>query len=177
MPLPGQERKGLGFRGIWGNLVYDPDPLFQQAMHHLIEIYPRAVTFSSLLETLLAGRGAVGDECKQELAFRLLSARSQSVINITVDAPPVVSVAGERPMAYPLARYQATRYSEVTSVWHENVGLDDFGRCLLSHLDGSHDLEELQALMARDGCKGDLLRRISQQINFFAKSGLLIPAP
>jgi methyltransferase-like protein/SAM-dependent methyltransferase len=77
----------------------------------------------------------------QVLGTNLLKAYSYSgsLAELHVYAPLMAREASERPVASPLARFQARRGTLVTNLRHERVTLDAFNRHLLRHLDGSHD--------------------------------------
>ncbi len=64
-----------------------------------------------------------------------------------------MTVAGERPEASPVARWQAARGPELTSLRHEPVRLDDpLGRFLVRLCDGTRDRAALvEALVAGVG--------------------------
>jgi methyltransferase-like protein len=61
------------------------------------------------------------------------------LVELHVHAPRMAREASARPVASPLARYQAQRAHLVTNLRHERVTLDAFNRHLLRYLDGNHD--------------------------------------
>jgi methyltransferase-like protein len=89
------------------------------------------------------------------LAENLLQAFLGGVLEFHVHAPPLAAEAGDCPRAPAYARFQAEAGTRVTNLRHEVVNLDDLGRHLLRHLDGTHDrgtlLEVLLRLVAERG--------------------------
>jgi hypothetical protein len=70
------------------------------------------------------------------------------LVELHVHPPHFAPDAGERPVASPVARLQATAGERVTNLRHYPVELDEFGRLLLPYLDGSRDRAALVALLA-----------------------------
>jgi len=91
--------------------------------------------------------------------------------------PMLVSLAGERPVASAVSRWQAGRGVWVTNLWHETIRVDDqIGLRLLALLDGSRTRTEIAAAMA------DILpapgpaareQRIDEYLHQFGKHGFL----
>ena len=107
---------------------------------------PRSLAFGELGE-LLGGAdpGALADELWR--AFRA------GEVELSAAPDRFVAVAGERPEASPVARWQAARGPELTSLAHEPVRLDDpLGRVLVRLCDGTRDRGALvEALVAAVG--------------------------
>ena len=194
----------MGFHN-GGGVMVDGDPLFQNAMKHLIDIYPQAMTVAQLMESLLPGFQLQGTRQEQNhdartLYGKLLRARAAGLVNLTTDKPAVATPGprlppGYRPYASPFARLQAESGDVVVSAWNENVGLNPFSRQVLGLLDGSRRLQDLQkALLARyergelalpgegtnilqgSALKEAIEQRLMNSLTFFAKSGLLLRA-
>ena len=104
---------------------------------------PRSLAFGELLGD--ADPGALAAELWR--AFRAGEVELASAPDRHVDAP------GERPEASPVARWQAARGPELTSLTHEPVRLDDpLGRLLVRLCDGTRDRAALaDALVAAVG--------------------------
>ncbi len=191
----------LGFHN-GGGVMVDAHPLFQEAMKHLIEIYPRAMTLAQLMESLIPGlrvQQASPEQSREvgTLYGKLLRARAAGLVNLTMDKPAVATPGprpppGYRPCALPFARLQAESGDVVVSAWNENVGLNPFSRQLLSLLDGTRRVQELKKeLLSRiergtleipgedpGTSRGAVLeknveRRMEDSLAFFSKSGLL----
>jgi hypothetical protein len=107
---------------------------------------PRSLSFDEL-HSLLGGpdRGALADELWR--AFRA------GEVELSAAADRHVTLAGERPEASPVARWQAARGPELTSLAHDPVRLDDpLGRLLVRLCDGTRDRAALvDALVAAVG--------------------------
>jgi len=159
------------FRGSDGATLSTDHPITKAAMLVLNEMWPQAVPFDTLLAAARArlaaaqagalplpvvGEGApaapgIGEGTSaldaQVLGTNLLKAYSYSgsLAELHLHAPRMAREASERPVASPLARFQARRSTRrqgrtlVTNLRHERVTLDAFNRHLLRHLDGSHD--------------------------------------
>jgi len=205
-PPNGQQSTGISsFKNSFGSVMTDQNPLFQGAMKHLIAIYPEAVTFNQLLDTLLPAfklqQSENNQALEQDIALLyeiLLQARSSSLINITIDKPPVVTVSHaysseHKLVAAPFARVQAQSGNIVVSAWNENVGLTEFDCHLLRLLDGTRKIRELKKEMLSRHENGSLKipientasiqsheyvkiikKMVDSRLEFFAKSGLLL---
>ena len=110
---------------------------------------PRALSFGEL-GVLLGGPDP------QALAAELWRAFRAGEVELSASADRHVTRTGERPEASPIARWQAARGPELTSLAHEPVRLDDhLGRVLIRLCDGTRDRPALvDALVASVG--GDL---------------------
>jgi methyltransferase-like protein len=131
-------------------------PLSIAAMEILAKNWPRALTFTDLAA---AARKALGDSKSnpvaggaQEimtLASTLLSAHGQSsqLVEVHSVQPQLVQVVSERPIASPMARFEAETRAIVTNVWHDRVTLLPIQQSILHYLDGSRTLRELEILL------------------------------
>jgi hypothetical protein len=66
-----------------------------------------------------------------------------SLVELFVRPPRVARNVSDRPVATPLARWQASVGPHVTNLRHELITLGDFERQLLRQLDGTRDREQL----------------------------------
>ena len=84
--------------------------------------------------------------------------------------PGVAAVAGQRPIASPLARYQAsTEEPNVTTLWHRSLDVTgEPSRKMLGLLDGTRDRETLVAEM---NCTKEVL---DAELNALGRHALLI---
>lgn len=104
---------------------------------------PRSLAFGELLGGADAGA----------LCAELWRAFRAGEVELSAAPDRHVTVAGERPEASPVARWQAARGPELTSLAHEPVRLDDpLGRVLIRLCDGTRDRRALvEALVAAVG--------------------------
>jgi hypothetical protein len=167
-------------------------PLGKAALLHLGKIYPCSVRFDELVvearRNLVANGVAAFDEDEPALANLLLKAYSAGVVELHMFAPKFAATPGDRPLAYPLARQQALAGSIITTLFHNNIKLeDDLGRQLLILLDGKRDraslLRELLRIIEADETsaaseKEELLDSMPQELEEklcqLAKLGLLL---
>ena len=85
-------------------------------------------------------------EWPQPLELVLRDAYVGAVVNLHVHPPALVTAAGPRPCASPLARWQAARGDELTSLVHTRVRVPDPNALrLLTLLDGTRDVPALVA--------------------------------
>lgn len=152
------------FRGHDGALLSTDHPISKAAMLCLAEVWPQVLSFDALLSAARArlerearpngqARTAVSgnDDAvhAQVLAANLLKAYgySDSLMELHVYVPPLVVEVADRPVASPVARYQAQSDNLVTNLRHERIRLDGFERFLLRHLDGTRDRAALLDLL------------------------------
>ncbi|MCS6915746.1 MAG: class I SAM-dependent methyltransferase [Myxococcota bacterium] len=147
------------FSGPDGKSLVTNHPVSKAALTILAEEHPRSVAFSDLLH---AARQRLGQEPVQgdqdcsspdaeELARTLLRTFSQQrqLITLRALAPKLARAAPERPVALPVARWQARRTSVVTNGYHEAASLTPLQHCTLTLLDGTRGRQELLAELSR----------------------------
>jgi hypothetical protein len=107
---------------------------------------PRAMSFDEL-------RAVLGDAHPDGLAAELWRAFRAGEVELSASPDRHATRAGERPEASPVARWQAARGPELTSLSHDPVRLDDpLGRLLVRLCDGTRDRAALvDALVAGVG--------------------------
>jgi hypothetical protein len=71
------------------------------------------------------------------------------VVELHVGASPFTVEPGARPVASPLARYQAERGGRVTTLRHESILVPDAIRTLIPLLDGSRTIDEIASTVDR----------------------------
>jgi hypothetical protein len=115
-----------------------PDGLVADAVAVLRGRAPSAVPFDSLVEALGAEPTALAGALLTGFEAELLMPHSASLRAAGADR--------ERPVASPLARWQATRGPDVTSLAYANVRMDEpAARLLLTLLDGDRDRAAIRA--------------------------------
>lgn len=137
--------------------------LLRAAIEHLAAAWPSAVGWESLPGLARArvdpprrdGHVAEipGDEA---LASDLISCYKLKLVEFRAYKPPFVLEIGERPVASPLARYQAGFGTTVTNLRHEAGRLNEFSRIVLHHLDGSRDRAAILEVLHQSRNEGRL---------------------
>ncbi len=133
----------------------------------LAEIWPRYVNVGELRQRARrrlnghAGEdGATQSGDLQALGQCLLAAyaaaRRGGVLDLRASPPRYAVDPGERPVGYPLARYQAASGSRVTNLRHESVALGELKRRLLLRLDGTRGRSELVEMLVALVQQGEL---------------------
>jgi methyltransferase-like protein/SAM-dependent methyltransferase len=150
-------REKVEFKGPGGRSVTASEPLVKSFLAALVRAWPGSVPFADayeqahlLLGLPLPAAGLAGALARQERAAVELSrlvylGAARRVIELSLGPPRFALVAGEKPLASPLARIQAREATRVTNLRHETVTLSDFDRQLLPLLDGTRGRAELLA--------------------------------
>jgi len=122
------------------------EALCKAALDHLNEIWPRSVSFRSLLRAARSRIGASPDSEEKrtardfaDLSSDLLRCYTHKLAELSTLPPSFVLEIGEKPVASALARLQARAGSTVTNLRHEAGQLSEFGRHVVRCLDGHHD--------------------------------------
>jgi hypothetical protein len=127
------------------------NPLVKTALLTLLEVWPRPVPFEALWTAVRSRLAAAPDPVAlhdaRPLAEALLHCYLSRLVELHVHLPPFVLDPGERPVASPLARLQASTETLVTNVRHHSVELNELDRVLLPLLDGSRDRNALVAAL------------------------------
>jgi methyltransferase-like protein/2-polyprenyl-3-methyl-5-hydroxy-6-metoxy-1,4-benzoquinol methylase len=136
------------------------NPLVKAALVTLAEAWPGALPFEALWAGACSrlGPAAPGpsrpDGGRRLLAESMLQCYLSNLVELHLHAPGFVLEPGERPVASPLARFQAAAGGPVTNRRHRTAELDAFDRLVLRHLDGSRDraalLDALAEAVAND---------------------------
>jgi methyltransferase-like protein/SAM-dependent methyltransferase len=171
------------FRAPNGVTMSTNNPLLKAALLALAEIWPRAITFRSLTETVLSRAATISgfsavysDPDIHNLAKALLICYITHAIELHAHMPGFVCEVTESPVASPLARHQATSKNTVTNVWHQPVSLDPFDRLVIRNLDGSRGRADL-VKMLQDHHGGDsalLSESLNVCLKRLANSALLV---
>ncbi|HEY0547391.1 MAG TPA: methyltransferase regulatory domain-containing protein [Pyrinomonadaceae bacterium] len=146
------------FQGEKGAVMKTDHPVAKAAIICLSELYPQSLSFQELLESALersgkvAARNAAGTDALV-LGDVLLQVYAAGLVELHVHQPQLSTVAGERPHASPLARWQIAQGAVVTTLLCTGLEIEDaLGQKLLQLLDGTRDrpalLKELRALVA-----------------------------
>ena len=132
--------------------------LTRAALLHLVERWPESVRFAELFEAARAGlppapgvAGMQADGGRAALAVELLHLYAAGIAELRAWDPEPSATISERPMVSSLARLQARRGGEMTTLLHQPLRLDPVERALVPLLDGTRDLATLGAALAATG--------------------------
>lgn len=149
------------FRSFDAVTLSTAHPLSKAAMHCLIEIWPRGVAFETLVEMAneRLGIGEASSEDVQKLAANLLNLYGRSGAGLAalyVHPPAVATAISTRPIASPVARFDALATFRATNLYHEQINLTPLEAHLLGYLDGSHDRASLLNMLIESAMAGTL---------------------
>jgi SAM-dependent methyltransferase/methyltransferase-like protein len=175
---PSSPRPDLGpsvredFRGPTGSSAFSIHPVVKAALLVLGEAWPQVLSFAELCaraRARLGGEAATVEDAQQVgqalLTFYTIAA---DLVEFRPRPLRVAARPGPRPLARPLARWQAGTGRSVINLRHEFVAVDDFGRQVLRRLDGQHTRQAVaQELAAPE-------QGLDQQIEQFARRSLLV---
>jgi hypothetical protein len=122
------------------------------------DVYPFPLTFEDLVP--YAGDADV----LEQMLYQMMTT---GFVDLHVFDFPCEESVTERPRASRLARYQAERSNQATSVCHINVELDDIGRRLVQLLDGTRTHKEIAAALGVDPDS------LASRLEWLASRGLL----
>jgi len=191
------------FKAGDGRTLTTGDPIVKAGFQILSEIYPQTIGFEKLCAD--ARKRITPDAVDSEqqltddmsvLGKAMLSAYATAftaVVELHVWSPEFTTALSEKPVATPIARYQATIGHRVTNVLHQSVTLSDFDRQLIQFLNGENDqtalVNHITDLVARgilnmqiDGkpvtvkmmIRKAMAPTLEQQLPKLARAGLLI---
>jgi methyltransferase-like protein len=146
---PSPEASGTEqFKTATGITLSTNHPWLRGTMRALASVYPRSVSYAELAERV-RGHLAAGIEWS-EASFQqgLHRCALSALVVIHLHDPEFVSEAGERPIASPLARFQARQGRWPTNRRHRNVELSVLEHTLLPALDGTSDRAALVEMLA-----------------------------
>jgi SAM-dependent methyltransferase len=124
------------FRGPLDSGMKTGHPVAKALLMALIESAPQALSF----EELVSRAGGV----REDVAQILLATSMAGLTDLRTTRLPLVTEVSERPVASPLARYQAAHGEDLTSLNHATVRLaQDLERRLAVSLDGSRKRADL----------------------------------
>ncbi len=170
------------FRGPKGSTVATSHPLAKATMMRLSELWPQPVAFDQLLTDVQSRLGLNAQETSEkqtdsELRTILINTYSVGICEFYSRPFSFALRAGERPLASPLARFQAQTDETVTNLRHKTVRLeDDVVRRLLLLLDGTRDrvaiLSDLRRMIMSGEISIELKSDNMQEDNEILSAGL-----
>ena len=169
---------------------------WKAALAVLGPLCPRPLPFEETLALSVARLKGQGVPCpgdhdsRSQLAGFLLKVYTAGLVDFRAGLPPIAATPSARPVASPVARWEAQHRDFVTSLFHIAVKVEDeIGKNLLVWLDGSADrqvlleklwcfLESKNALVVPNGnleaARRDLAAKLDENLTKLARMGLLI---
>lgn len=180
-----------------GNRFGIGNALTRAALLHLIERWPESVRLDELHEAarraLPPAPGATGSQGQRNgdggpkaLGAELLQLYAAGIAELRSWDPEPSAAIPERPMASRLARLQAQRGGELTTLLHQPLRLDPFERALVPLLDGNRDLAMLADALVANGiaaakqgnyratARGDVADAVRNALRRLARAGALM---
>lgn len=167
--------------------------LGQAALLELETVWPQPLPFSELLaKAIIRASTAQSPTADGADALRkfLLQLYAANIVEFRASTPAFTTQVSARPVASPIARWQAARGDFVTSLFHIAVKVEDeIGRQLLTWLDGTHDHDALadklwELLQSKNALKGlekneaatrnTLAAELEKNLKKLARFGLLV---
>lgn len=146
------------FKAADGATFSTDHPLTKAALFHLAQLWPQGLHFDALLDiarSLTVGKTKPvrepdatppNPDDRAILAANFLKAYgySEQLLELYCYPPRFTTGIAERPVASPVARYQAKQGSRrVTNLRHGTVEIDQLEQYILIHLDGRHNHTDL----------------------------------
>jgi SAM-dependent methyltransferase len=157
-------------------------PAMKVALHLLTKAHPQTIPYSELVTAVevharqaknpLADAMAGDDPAvRNALAHGLLQMFFAGVVGLHRMAPQLVGKPGDRPLATPLARLQASQQDWATNQWHARVVLSPTQRAVLEQLDGETSRNDIKRAIGKELTSAE---PVGQAIKALASAGFLI---
>jgi methyltransferase-like protein len=155
------------------------NPILVASLRRLEQIWPRAERFADLV-------GAVCPQILKSqqteaivgLAQAMLKLAASTLADLRSHRLPLAKNVGERPTASLLARLEAQQSSQVTTLLHTQVNIEDEqGRRFLQLLDGTRDRQALTDAVALEHpqiSRDSILRQVESNLTKVYRMGLLV---
>jgi methyltransferase-like protein len=135
-----------------GGSVTVNQPLVKAVVDELSKAWPSRLTYSDLLERATARLDAPQPDAAEMLTKTLFKMFNPNLLEIDIAPYPLPPHPSEKPRASRLARIQAAAGTDVISMRHNVVELDDpVARTVLRLLDGTRDREAILQGMSLAG--------------------------
>ncbi len=144
-PPPGSPPGSLVFVSPEGSRLTSNSDLLNLALTVLNATNAATVSFADLWMHLQPRLAALPDANISEERLAALLLQCYRHFMVALHAVPSVAVltVSERPLASPLARYQAQNERPVLNLRHRQVNLEELDRLVLPYLDGTRDREQI----------------------------------
>ncbi len=140
----------IQFKSSDGATLTTDHPMTIALMERLGALWPRAAGFRALVAEWQRQAQSVPSQPEGPpdaliFAANLLRAfgYSSQLVSLHSHQPALVREVSARPVASPVARWEARGRTVVTNLWHERVALQPVQRDLLARLDGRHTRADL----------------------------------
>ena len=177
-----------------GNRFGIASALTRAALLHLIDHWPEGVPFAELCDAAQRSTpstaslaGGASRTTQEALGVELLQLYAAGIVHLRTWDPGVSATVPDRPKASSLARLQAARGSEVTTLLHQPLTLTAFEQALVPLLDGERDVAALRetlrvtgvapppsAAASRGTIGDDPAAALVHTLHRLAKAGLLL---
>jgi hypothetical protein len=176
------------FRAPSGGSLRTPNAITKAAIMVLADLWPGSLPFPDLLARAQARLGRRDAEDESPLASDLLQCYGSGLVELHTSPDSFVIRPGERPLASPLARLQASRGSrQVTNLRHEMISIDENLGRFLALLDGRRGRKDLHAVVmdwamqspagrgrSRKDLAGPVGERVEQTLAQLAQAAMLL---
>jgi methyltransferase-like protein len=149
---PGQLVSSLPLKFITrtGDSVTTIHPLVKATLVTLYERGLQATSFHDLARVVAGRIDVVCDaDFESELAGLLLATYHRGAIQLRVRPTTFCPDVTTRPLASPIAQFQARGDSRVTNREHRSIDLNPIDRLLLMHMNGNRDIEMLRTVVCQ----------------------------
>jgi SAM-dependent methyltransferase len=142
------------FRTQTGGIITVNQPFVKAVVTELANAWPARISFAELLERASATVTPPQQDPAEMLNKVLFRMLNPNLLEIDIVPYPFPSEVTEKPVASKLARLQAANGSEVISMRHHVVDLDDpAARTVLRLLDGTRDRRQILESATLVGCE------------------------
>jgi len=149
------------FRTATGAWTKSDFPITKAALAVLRDAWPKAMTLDTLMKRAeqLLGKdlpAAPMDpvESKKALGEDILHCFAGNVAELHTCQADFVTTVSEKPMASPLAAYQADHELPIVNQRHESIQIDTLSKELLKTMNGNRDVEAVLGCLMRKGLAG-----------------------
>lgn len=142
-PEPGQDAAAK-FAGRSDYRVTTDHPFYRAALLVLADLWPLPVPFGDLLDRARRSLGEAHEDDAATLARLVTELHATGAAHLTLSPPGFTLQVSEKPVAFPLARFQARDQDWVTNLRHGPVKIEDeLARRVLTMLDGTRDQDSI----------------------------------
>ena len=143
---PGEE----GFAGEGGRALSTGDVRLRALLHALYDAWPGTLDYAAAIRVLAEASRRSGAEVPPtpilgQLLHQALLAKIASTHLLDI---PISIALPEKPVALPIARFQASRGEYATNLLHQSLDLEPLDRLVVALLDGTRTSSDVEAAIA-----------------------------